>query len=160
MNTYFHQSDSLADKHKWKSAALYLDSALVFSTYTGEDSLIEKRAELHFKGHEYELAVTDYSSLIKRSVNYRENLYNRALCYQKLKEIQLAVNDLKEAIKFGHEDAEKLHEKINPERKRVAYYVTRCWDGSTSNSNGRGACSHHGGVKNWNDPVYETYRKY
>lgn len=157
---YNHLSDSLTLKHQWKNAAIYLDSALLFSTISGEDSLIEKRAELYIKGHEYELAIEDYSALIGQSVNYSVNLYQRALCYQKLRETQLAVNDLKEAIKFGHEGAEKLHEKINPERKRVAYYVTRCWDGSTSNSNGRGACSHHGGVKNWNEPVYETYRKY
>lgn len=160
LKTYIHMSDSLVNKHKWKNAAFYLDSALALSSHSGEDSLIEKRAELHFKAQDYALAVDDYSVLLDRSINRSENLYNRAVCYQKQQKIQLAVDDLKEAIELGNEDAEKLHEKINPERKRIAYYVTRCWDGSTSNASGRGACSHHGGVKNWNEPVYETYRKY
>jgi tetratricopeptide (TPR) repeat protein len=157
---YCHLSDSLELKHQWKKAIFHLDSALLISSSKGKDSLFEKRAALHFRAHQYELAIVDYTNLIDRSVNYAENLYQRALCYQKQNEIQLAVNDLKEAIELGHEEAETLHEKINPERKRIAYYVTRCRDGSTSNASGRGACSHHGGVKNWNEPVYETYRKY
>lgn len=157
---YNRLSDSSAHIGRWEKASYYLDTAVTFSNESSKDSIIEKRAFLHFKAKNYDLAIVDYSTLIQRFINYDINLYHRALCYQKKKNTQLAVNDLKEAILWGNEDAEKLHEKINPIRKRVSYYVTRCWDGSTSNAKGRGACSHHGGVKNWNEPVYETYRKY
>lgn len=160
LNQFIQTSDSLAEKHKWKKAALYIDSALTLCASTGKDSLMVKQAELFVKDHSYDLAINNYSSLLDRSIDRSENLYNRAVCFQKQEKIQLAVNDLKEAIELGNVKAEKLHDEINPERKRVAYYVTRCWDGSTSNATGRGACSHHGGVKNWNEPVYETYRKY
>lgn len=40
----------------------------------------------------------------------------------------------------------------------ITGYCTLCNDGqySPSNAKGRGACSHHGGVANWNAPVYDT----
>lgn len=42
--------------------------------------------------------------------------------------------------------------------KVIVEYRTLCNDGeySPSNAKGRGACSHHGGVANWNAPVYDT----
>src|SRR5690606_41486298 len=89
-----------------------------------------------------------------------ELLYSRALCYSKSGQTADAVRDCRKAMKLGNKEANKLHEKINPIKKRIAYYVTRCCDGTTSNAKGRGACSHHGGVCNWNEPVYEEYRKY
>lgn len=40
----------------------------------------------------------------------------------------------------------------------ISGYRTLCRDGeySPSNAKGRGACSHHGGVADWNAPVYST----
>lgn len=42
--------------------------------------------------------------------------------------------------------------------KTIVEYRTLCRDGeySPSNAKGRGACSHHGGVEDWNAPVYDT----
>lgn len=157
---YYNLSDSLAERHKWKPACAFLDSALNHCVTQSKDSLIEKRASYLFKLKDYTNAAEDYSVLILKGVNTKENLYSRAVCYKKTHKIQEAVNDLKAAMKLGNLEAEKLHEQINPEKKRVAYYVTRCCDGSTSNATGSGACSHHGGVCNWKDPVYETYREY
>lgn len=87
-------------------------------------------------------------------------LYQRALCYSKTNRIAAAVHDAKQAKLRGHEAADKLYEKLNPLRKRIAYRTTLCQDGSYSSSSGRGSCSYHGGVADWNYPVYETYRKY
>lgn len=86
-------------------------------------------------------------------------LYQRALCYDKLGIDEEAVRDLRQAMQLGSTEANTLHEKINPERKRVTGYVTKCCDGSTSYSTGRGTCSHHGGVCG-REAEYETYRKY
>ena len=37
--------------------------------------------------------------------------------------------------------------------------ATTCFDGSGSNAHGSGACSHHGGVKSWNDGYHHTTPK-
>ncbi|MCW3466443.1 tetratricopeptide repeat protein [Chitinophaga nivalis] len=112
------------------------------------------------KAGQYKPAITALTDLLAQAPEDVSLLYNRALCYDKTGAPEEAVRDLRQAMKTGSQDAEKYHDKINPERKRVIGYVTRCCDGSTSNAKGRGACSSHGGVCNWNDPVYETYRKY
>lgn len=54
---------------------------------------------------------------------------------------------------------EKTHtENVTSYQKKVAGYCTLCNDGTYSPScaTGRGACSHHGGVQEWNAPEYEN----
>lgn len=123
-------------------------------------NLAASKSEELIRSGKYKLALEEIDALITRSPGNSNLLYHRAICYSRTGRTAEAVQDCKSAMQLGSADAEKLHEKINPIRKRVAYYVTRCCDGSTSSATGRGACSHHGGVCNWNDPVYEEYRKY
>lgn len=112
------------------------------------------------KAGKYRSAVDALTSLLVESPNDATLLYNRALCYDKIGAPESAVQDLWSAMKAGSTMAEKYHNRINPVRKRIIGYVTRCCDGTTSSARGRGACSWHGGVCNWNEPEYETYRKY
>lgn len=146
----------------------YFDQALDLAKTTEELRLL-KEAKLRVasfemedlvKGAKYKAALLLLDSLLVEDGDNAELLYSRAICYSKTGNMEEAVYDCKMAISQGHTAAEKLHNTINPLLKRVSYYVTRCCDGSTSNAKGRGACSHHGGVCDWNEPVYETYRKY
>ena len=159
LSYYYNLTLKNAQKRKYTTAVRYIDESLRFAT-NEKDSILEQRTKLFYKSKQYSKALQEYSEYINLNKNTSENLYMRALCYLKLRKKQKAVNDLKQSIKYGNEEADKLHEKINPLRKRVSYYLTRCCDGSTSGAKGRGACSHHGGVCNWNEPVYENYRKY
>ena len=165
---YINEAQHLAKRNKLDEANKLLQYAMVFASLQTDKEQLEneqigiatiKTLNL-VKAGKYKTALPQISHLLSSAPSNSELIYNRAICYSKTGNIQEAVNDLKSLIQLGNSEAEKLHEKINPIRKRVAYYVTRCWDGSTSNSSGRGACSHHGGVKNWNEPVYEKYRKY
>ncbi len=57
---------------------------------------------------------------------------------------------------------EKSHtETVTTYEKEVAGYCTLCNDGTYSPScaTGRGACSHHGGVAQWNAPRYSSVPK-
>lgn len=108
----------------------------------------------------YKQALDLLQRLVKDDPENTDLLYRRAVCYIKLGTIHLAASDLKIAGEHGNLKAGKLYNKINPICKRIAYRVTRCCDGSTSDAAGRGACSHHGGVCNWSEPVYEEYRRY
>lgn len=86
--------------------------------------------------------------------------YEVALAYINLSDKKSAVGSLNEAMKIGSERAEKLYNRINPLKKRIVSYVTLCCDGTTTTRKGRGTCSRHGGVCDWNHPVYEEYREY
>lgn len=168
LNFYLLQSSQSVKSSKIEEANKQLVHALAFANTEADKNLIEKgKVEIAsskaldlVKAGKYQVALPEISNLLNSDPSNSELLFNRAICYSKTGKIQEAVNDLKPLIQSGNKDAEKLHNKINPLKKRVAYYVTRCWDGSTSSSKGSGACSHHGGVKNWNEPVYEEYRKY
>jgi tetratricopeptide (TPR) repeat protein len=156
---YYQKSVKSLKRKRYHQAIKELTKSIAFAKEE-KDSLRRIRTGIFVSLGEYSKAIEDYTTYINNDKDVSENFYNRALCYLKLKKKQEAVDDLKSSIRYGNEKANKLHEKINPLRKRVSYYVTRCCDGSTSSATGRGACSHHGGVCNWNDPVYETYRKY
>ena len=101
-----------------------------------------------------------YNGLLDENPKDGDLLYDRANYFIKEGNIKAAVADLTTSIDVGNVLASELYNKVNPLRKKIAYYVTRCCDGTTSNATGRGACSWHGGVCNWNEPVYEHYRKY
>lgn len=123
-------------------------------------TLLSNQIDLSIKKGDYKTALKQLDNIIAHNNKEPDHFYRRAVCYQKLRQPQAAVNDLHKAIELGSTAAQKLYEVINPLRRRVSYYVTRCCDGTTSNAKGRGACSWHGGVCNWNEPVYEEYRQY
>ncbi|RZJ84224.1 MAG: tetratricopeptide repeat protein [Chryseobacterium sp.] len=125
-----------------------------------EKTIISTAANQYFKAKKYKSALTEYATLISFDNADSEIYYQRAYCYYKLGNLKEAVADLTHSKSLGYESAITLYNKVNPLKKRISYYVTRCCDGSTSSAKGRGACSWHGGVCNWNDPVYEEYRKY
>jgi tetratricopeptide (TPR) repeat protein len=168
LNYHIQLANNLKKEHKIEEATSHLGFALAFaSTQAEKDQISKEKIAISaiktfdlVKAGKYQNALPGLNSLIAQDGNNSDLLYNRAICYSKTGKIQEAVTDCKAAMQLGNTDAEKLHEKINPIKKRVSYYVTRCCDGSTSSSKGRGACSRHGGVCNWNEPVYEEYRKY
>ena len=168
LDFYINKSKEATSKHNFDEANKMLTKASSFAIIADEKGKIEKEkfkvsSNKTFdivKAGDYKSALTQINKLLAYDSINAELLFNRAICYSKLGKIQEAVNDLKPLIELGNQDAVSLHDKINPIRQRIAYYVTRCWDGTTSNSDGSGACSHHGGVKNWHEPVYEEYRKY
>jgi tetratricopeptide (TPR) repeat protein len=104
-------------KNKISEAIFFLDTALSYTNKKEKDKLISKRASYYFKVRKYHDAIIDYTKLINNNVKPKSNYYERALCYEKLNKRQEAVNDLKEAIVFNNEDADKLHNRINPIKK-------------------------------------------
>lgn len=168
LNYYLEAAQKLQKAHKSDAVEKTLALALALAA-TPEDRADVERTRSDFntqntfaliKEEKYSAALPGIELLIAQRGSTPELLYNRALCYSKTGKEEQAVTDCKAAMQSGNKEAERLYEKINPIRRTVSYYVTRCCDGSTSNATGRGACSHHGGVCNWNEPVYEESRKY
>ncbi|MCR9171660.1 MAG: DUF3761 domain-containing protein [bacterium] len=153
-------SDSLHAKKSINESISFLDSALVYAKIE-KGSIYFKKGSYLQESRSYEDAGIAFVESAEGGFKKDTSYYQAALCYEKVRKRQEAVDNLKKAISFGHQEASVLHDRINPERKRVSGYVIRCCDGTTSYSKSRrGTCSHHGGVCNWNEPVYETYRKY
>lgn len=151
---------ALYDKNHISNAIKHLDSSLTIANAQEDTSIFGLKAACYYKLKKYDEAVAIHTQLLELGVSSAKHYYERARCYDRLGKRQEAVNDLKNAVSLGNPKAEALHDQINPIKREIAYYVTRCCDGSTSSAKGRGACSHHGGVCNWNDPVYREYRKY
>ncbi|MCC6372966.1 MAG: hypothetical protein IT236_18330 [Bacteroidia bacterium] len=166
-NHYYNYGIKQLNRRKKQAAVKAFETAGKFASEdekntlnTETNKLYNSLAEDLFKNAEYAKAIEAYSTLIRTNPGQSSYLFQRAQCYLQSNKTKDAVNDLKQAVDLGNNAALLLYEKINPLKKRVAYYVTRCCDGTTSSAKGRGACSHHGGVCDWNEPVYEEYREY
>lgn len=118
------------------------------------------QAAFFLKAGEYKASLEQLEALSTAGHSSPEIAYSKAVCLSKLGRNQEAVAYLKPLVQTGDYKAQRLYDKVNPIRRSVAGYVTRCCDGSTSNARGRGACSWHGGVCNWNEPVYTESRQY
>lgn len=160
LNLYLTKASNEEAINNYKTEMLYLDSALKFSLVQDQNDIFFKQGKAQYKLKKYNEAILKFDKLIKEDFKTSNTLYERALCFIGLRNTQEAVNDLRKSMEMGNSESKLLFEKINPLKKRIAYYVTRCCDGTTSDATGRGACSHHDGVCDWNEPVYEEYRKY
>jgi tetratricopeptide (TPR) repeat protein len=136
-----------------------LNSA-IDSAVDEKNDLVYRRAIVYYNSRNYEKAIEDYNFLLNQKFNSSKNYYERALCFIRLNKTREAIEDIKQAIQLGNKDAEKIYETVNPLRRRIVSYVTRCCNGSTSGAKGRGACSRNGGVCNWEEPIFEEYREY
>jgi len=168
LDYYISQSNKFKTEHQLTAAGNELQHAALFATTEADRERIKtEEAELSattaidlVRSGKYSAAIPELGRLLNAHPGNTDLKYYRAICYSKSGNIQAAVEDLKPLIEAGNEDASKLNDKINPVRKHVIGYETLCCDGTTSDARGRGACSHHGGVCDWNHPIYEEYRKY
>jgi hypothetical protein len=63
-------------------------------------------------------------------------------------------NELEPRVRDGFSSIEELEKKCVESKKRYYRVGAICRDGSASRATGRGACSHHGGVRQW---VHDYY---
>lgn len=165
LRLYLSRADASLKKGAYaKAIRLYNQSARFITTDESADQrrLHKGLAVGYARTKAYRAAIEQYDELDRQGSLNGEQMYQRALCYQQVGRKSEALSDLYRASESGYKPATKLYDKQNPLLRKVLYYQTVCCDGSYSPSNakGRGACSHHGGVCNWNKPIYETYRKY
>jgi hypothetical protein len=135
-----------------------------------------KSDKLAVKSTLYSRVLNDASDFISKldydsAINYLNYIVSKGLAtsevhlllgnsYLQLGDKVSAIRSYRTSANLGNQNASELYEKLNPLKKRVSYYVTLCCDGTYSYSTGRGTCSWHGGVCQWNYPIYETYRDY
>jgi hypothetical protein len=157
-NYFLSMSKQLVTKKKFASAMQQVNKSLEFYNQNGE--AFRLRAQLHDRLKNYTQAINDFGH-----VGDAEAQVSIAQCYLKAGNKLEAIRYFKRGMDSGSAKAVQLYNKYNPIIKEIVGYVTRCCDGSccdgsTSSATGRGACSHHNGVCNWHDPIYNKRRKY
>jgi tetratricopeptide (TPR) repeat protein len=144
---------------KYHKAINHYLKAQTYSTVRDKNVISFGLANSYFESKNYKKAIEFFNGLEGSDV---EIYYKKGICSKKIGDISSAIRNFKRAADFGHKKSEKEYNQVNPIIRHILYYQTVCCDGSYSPSNakGRGACSHHGGVCNWNKPIYEEHRKY
>lgn len=147
------------ERKRFKKSIINLDSALLVYP---ENYEAQFKKGMALKGRrKYQEAIDELDNLGRKTSDYKSEIpLIKGQCLLKLKKKEDAIVQIYEASELGNEEAKKLYNKVNPIRKVITGYITRCCDGTTSSSSGKGACSHHGGVCKWNEPVYRERRKY
>lgn len=148
------------DQKKYKKSLQELDSAILIFPENYEAKF--KKGEVLQKRRKYKDALVLFEDIETKVDAYRKSdvLLEKGKCLLKLRKKEKAAIELYKSVQLNNPEALKLYEKANPYRRKISHYVTRCCDGTTSSATGRGACSHHGGVCNWNEPIYIKERKY
>jgi len=80
---------------------------------------------------------------------------NLGITYQNIKNKKQAIKYYRLGVKYKNRDAcRNLREITAKTRYRR---IARCWDGTMTYSLGRGACSHHGGIRRFENEPYKEY---
>ncbi|MBO6136134.1 MAG: DUF3761 domain-containing protein [Fibrobacter sp.] len=157
------------DERKLMDAVQEYELAWPFMDSETKGVISYKMANILFANKLYEKALNYYWYARIDSAQLDTLHYNKALCHVKVGDLPAAVSALRMSP-VRSPRVVTLFNKINPiksrityvdkpvQKKRVAYYTILCGDGSFSHSSSRrGTCSRHGGVADWQHPVYENY---
>lgn len=167
-DSYFESAKTCLLHRNNKEAITHFEKAAEFAS-EDEVSLVNNETNALYaslaheleKESKYKQAAEVYSTLVNSNVSDPAYLYSRAMCYIKIGDKREAIADLRKALELGDKPSQLLYDQLNPLKKRLAYTVVRCRDGTVSSSQSRrGTCSSHGGVKDWEEEVYEEYREF
>ncbi len=156
---YLDQANKNFDRKRYKQTIANLDSSLLI--FPDNYKALFKKGMVLKRRKKYTQAIEVFNQLSNKTNQYKSEIYlEKGRCLLKLGKKEKAIVQIYQSAQLNNVEAKKIYERINPFIKEIIGYVTRCCDGTTSSATGRGACSHHGGVCNWNDPIYSKRRKY
>jgi tetratricopeptide (TPR) repeat protein len=121
---------------------------------------ILNNAQVYINEGNYNNAIDYLNYLVENNLGNQEVYFLLASSYLAISSKSDAIINFKKSADLGNSKAAEFYEKLNPLKKKLSGYVTLCCDGSYSYSNGRGSCSWHGGVCQWDYPIYENFREY
>jgi tetratricopeptide (TPR) repeat protein len=153
---YFNHGEQSFQSKAYNEAIGFYTNAI---NINNRPKYLIRRGQVNLLINHHESALDDFGMVIEAEPNNDVAYYERAQCYIALKNIPLAVKNLKEAMRLRHPKADSLYNVINPIIKTKIGTESICCDGTQSKKTGRGACSYHGGVCE-ERPIYKTSRKY
>ncbi|WP_075342282.1 hypothetical protein [Tenacibaculum agarivorans] len=100
-------------------------------------------------------AISEFKKAVDAAPENDIFLYNLGIAYLNSKNKRQAKMYFKKSMDFGNTNACHEYRELTA---RIRYYKrSRCCDGTTSSSTGRGSCSHHGGVCGIENVPYKEY---
>ncbi len=115
----------------------------------------EGLGDIYANSRKYEKAIKQYEICSKAKKASSRVEYSLAQCYTLTGKTKAALPHYKLAADGGHKKACEKYRELTAVTKY--YSSTLCCDGSTSESTGRGTCSHHGGVCGIKRTPYKEY---
>lgn len=144
-NKYLELKDTIAGLESYKRLCDSIPNPMIFNQigiYYSNKKNIKKAIEYYTKA--IELDTTN-------GVYYN----NLGVSYENLKNKNQAIKYYTLGVQYGNRDAcNNLRNITAITRYRK---IARCWDGTTTYSLGQGACSHHGGVRRYENEPYKEY---
>jgi len=139
----------------------FMDTSSAIETLNSLNNLKPNGLAYNYLGNiymskkEYRKAIKLYSKAIVLIDNNGAFYNNIGIAYENRKKKKLAIKNYKLAIEYGDQNACKNLREITAKIKYNK--ISRCWDGTSSEHTGRGACSGHGGVKHFEKEPYKEY---
>ena len=158
-NFYLKLAISSSENKKLENTLKYLDSSLVVYPLNYEAQF--QKGIILQKNKRYQEALNIFNDISNKTDQFSYDLFLiKGHSLLKMNRKKEAIASFYKASQLGNREAKLFYEKLNPLVKKVIGYRTKCCDGTYSKAKGKGACSHHGGVCNWNEPIYSETRKY
>lgn len=121
--------------------------------YSGEFN--NKIGILYSKMQKNKSALHEFKKAVKVDPDNSTFLYNLGIGYLNIGNKRRAKSHFKKSAELGHDKACMEYRELSA--KTLYYQMSKCCDGSTSYSTGRGTCSHHGGVCGIINVPYKEY---
>ena len=158
-NFYLKLAISSSENKKLENTLKYLDSSLVVYPLNYEAQF--QKGIILQKNKRYQEALKIFNDISNKTDQFSYDLFLiKGHSLLKMNRKKEAIASFYKASQLGNREAKLFYEKLNPLVKKIIGYRTKCCDGTYSKAKGKGACSHHGGVCNWNEPIYSETRKY
>ncbi|MCK0160296.1 tetratricopeptide repeat protein [Allomuricauda sp. F6463D] len=100
-------------------------------------------------------AIKYYTKAIELDTTNGVYYNNLGISYENIKNKKRAIKYYRLGVQYENRDA--CNNLRNITAKTRYKKIARCWDGTMSYSSGRGTCSHHGGVRRYENEPYKEY---
>lgn len=144
-NKYLELRDTIAGLNSYKKLCDSIPNPVIFNQigiYYSNNQNTKKAIEYYTKAIELDTTNGIYYN-------------NLGVSYENIKNKQQAIKYYKLGVQYKNRDACNNLRNITA---KIRYRkIARCWDGTMTYSLGQGACSHHGGVRRYENEPYKEY---
>ncbi|WP_299229803.1 tetratricopeptide repeat protein [uncultured Psychroserpens sp.] len=144
-NKYLELKDTIAGIETYKMLCDSIPNGLIFNQIGIYYSNKKKRKK----------AIEYYKKAIETDTTNGIFYNNLGITYENLKNKKQAIKYYRLGVKYESRDA--CTNLRNITAKTRYRKIARCWDGTMTYSLGQGACSHHGGIRRYENEPYKEY---
>ncbi|WP_298238043.1 hypothetical protein [uncultured Algibacter sp.] len=144
-NNYLKLRDTIASIESYKRLCDSIPNPLIFN----EIGIYYSNKQNTRKAIEYYKKAIELDTI--NGIYYN----NLGVSYENLKNKKQAIKYYRFGVQYENRDA--CNNLRNITAKTRYRKIARCWDGTMTYSLGKGACSHHGGIRRYENEPYKEY---